>query len=324
MAPRDPPSSSPSLSSSSSASSNARPASPEASSAARSAAPLVAFTATAYSKMVMHASKHTQDAVNGILLGRLLPPPSNNAKKEERQQTILCVDTVPLFHSFILPPMMSCAFELVEELCAEGRRRMARLRAGGDGASEASEAEAEKEKEETPVAQRDQEGDLRVVGYYHCNLVTPPTPESVAEPSTVAAMAATTVQEKYPNAIFCMVRMPETSAAEAATNAVTAERKASREVKVYRMQSDKWRLVAEPHDVVVSEAARYITMNVIRDATYMGLKDMDDHLFDPSLSPANLSLLCGYEELLEKDREELCSVGVAAGADDIGLAGIPL
>ncbi|PHJ19934.1 family upf0172 protein, partial [Cystoisospora suis] len=87
--------------------------------------PFVAFSALAYSKMVMHGIKHTQDAVNGILLGRVIEEEEEvefprteeekgKSKREEKKKrtTFFCIDVIPLFHTYILPPMMDCAFEI--------------------------------------------------------------------------------------------------------------------------------------------------------------------------------------------------------------------
>lgn len=296
--------------------------------------------------MVMHAAKHTQDAVNGVLLGRFLPSPPKKGETEEpgadetqQPQTVLCVDAVPLFHSFILPPMMACAFELVEELCQESRRHSPSLRRVREGGERSTAAAAEKSgvngKKETKQREgtgtdelgekQANQGELQIVGYYHCNLVTPAA-DVAPQPSTVAAMAATTVNAKHPQAILCMLqmrRLTEEGSETPAGSGKQARAPDSHVACVYRMQSDKWQPVKETERVVITDAARYVSKSVIRDATYMSLKDMDDHLYDPSLSPSNLSLLTGYEELLEKDREELQSAGINIG-EDLGLAGIPV
>lgn len=73
----------------------------------------------------MHGIKHTQDAVNGILLGRVIeeeekeeedsPQGEGKSKKEgkKKRRTFFCIDVIPLFHTYILPPMLNCAFEIV-------------------------------------------------------------------------------------------------------------------------------------------------------------------------------------------------------------------
>ncbi|KFG64312.1 family UPF0172 protein [Toxoplasma gondii RUB] len=289
-----------------------------------SSPPAVAFTATAYSKMVMHAAKHTQDAVNGVLLGRLLPANAGERERDkadiQQPHTLLCVDAVPLFHSFILPPMMTCAFELVEELCDESTRECA-SKADGEDRRRLAGAEKGRTRREGKAEREHSEGALQIIGYYHCNLVTPAV-DAVPQPSTVAAMAATAVHAKYPQAILCMLHMRRLTAGSPKTEAVEARGTAAHAACVYRMQSERWQLLKEAEQVMLTDAANYVAQSVIRDATYMSLTDMDDHLYDPTLSPSNLSLLTGYEELLEKDREELRNAGVNISDEDVGLAGL--
>eukprot|EP00933_Yihiella_yeosuensis_P051026 TRINITY_DN48856_c0_g1_i1.p1 TRINITY_DN48856_c0_g1~~TRINITY_DN48856_c0_g1_i1.p1 ORF type:complete len:212 (-),score=59.85 TRINITY_DN48856_c0_g1_i1:61-696(-) len=64
-----------------------------------------AFDPKAYAKAVMHGCKHSSETVLGLLIG------SSNGK------TMKIVDSMPLFHTHSLAPMLKIACMLIEEHC---------------------------------------------------------------------------------------------------------------------------------------------------------------------------------------------------------------
>lgn len=74
----------------------------------------IKLTTQAYCKMLLHAAKYPQYAVNGLLVAE-----RHKEKKKESQAGlwVLCVDCVPLFHgSLALAPMLEVALSLVRIL----------------------------------------------------------------------------------------------------------------------------------------------------------------------------------------------------------------
>ena len=65
-----------------------------------------AVSGPAYTKMVLHALKHHQDRVCGLLLG---PEESELCKVGE----VLCTDAIPLLHTHMLHPQLRLGVELV-------------------------------------------------------------------------------------------------------------------------------------------------------------------------------------------------------------------
>lgn len=74
----------------------------------------IKLTTQAYCKMLLHAAKYPQCAVNGLLVAE-----RHKEKKKESQAGlwVLCVDCVPLFHgSLALAPMLEVALSLVRRI----------------------------------------------------------------------------------------------------------------------------------------------------------------------------------------------------------------
>lgn len=66
------------------------------------------LTTQAYSKMLLHAAKYPQCAVNGLLVAE------KHKRKDGARDAALCVDCVPLFHGpLALAPMLEVALTLV-------------------------------------------------------------------------------------------------------------------------------------------------------------------------------------------------------------------
>lgn len=65
-----------------------------------------AVSGCAYATMVLHAIKHPQDSVCGLLIGT---EDSELCKRGE----VLCADAVPLLHTHILHPQLRLGVELV-------------------------------------------------------------------------------------------------------------------------------------------------------------------------------------------------------------------
>lgn len=67
----------------------------------------VAVSGQAYAKMVLHALKHPDDPVCGLLIG---PDKIQGSKKKGE---IICADAVPLLHTHMLHPQLRLGVELV-------------------------------------------------------------------------------------------------------------------------------------------------------------------------------------------------------------------
>merc|ERR1719265_107556 len=66
---------------------------------------MYAWEPQAYAKAVMHACKHSSDLVTGVVIGTV------------SQKVMNIVDTIPLFHTHSLGPMLKIAFMLIEQHC---------------------------------------------------------------------------------------------------------------------------------------------------------------------------------------------------------------
>jgi len=65
------------------------------------------FEPKAYAKAVMHICKHSSVPVLGVFIGRT------------NQKTIKIIDTIPLFHTHSLAPMLKIALMLIEQHCSD-------------------------------------------------------------------------------------------------------------------------------------------------------------------------------------------------------------
>lgn len=78
----------------------------------------IKLTTQAYCKMLLHAAKYPQCAVNGLLVAEK----QKEKKKDTHSVPILCVDCVPLFHvTLALAPMLEVALTLIDTWCKENR-----------------------------------------------------------------------------------------------------------------------------------------------------------------------------------------------------------
>uniref|UniRef100_A0A0G4HNS3 MPN domain-containing protein n=1 Tax=Chromera velia CCMP2878 TaxID=1169474 RepID=A0A0G4HNS3_9ALVE len=66
------------------------------------------FDDDAYVKMILHSLKYAKEDVNGILIGT----------RTDGSGDIVFKDAIPLFHTYILDPMMKLAFSMVDEYAA--------------------------------------------------------------------------------------------------------------------------------------------------------------------------------------------------------------
>ncbi|KAI7802312.1 ER membrane protein complex subunit 8 [Triplophysa rosa] len=74
------------------------------------------LTTQAYSKMLLHAAKYPQCAVNGLLVAE------KHKRKDGARDAALCVDCVPLFHGpLALAPMLEVALTLIDTWCKENK-----------------------------------------------------------------------------------------------------------------------------------------------------------------------------------------------------------
>eukprot|EP00062_Callorhinchus_milii_P005121 gi/632944272/ref/XP_007887419.1/ PREDICTED: ER membrane protein complex subunit 8 [Callorhinchus milii] len=86
------------------------------------------LTTQAYCKMLLHAAKYPQCAVNGVLVAEKLKRKEAQSHGQGQGQgqapgpgrAVLCVDCVPLFHGTLaLAPMLEVALTLVDSWCKE-------------------------------------------------------------------------------------------------------------------------------------------------------------------------------------------------------------
>ncbi|KAJ3170446.1 ER membrane protein complex subunit 8 [Geranomyces variabilis] len=78
----------------------------------------------AYSKLVLHAAKHSVCEVSGVLIGR---------KKSGDEVEV--VDAVPLFHSRPLAPMLEVALQQVQLYCDQNSLQVVGLYAANQGSA---------------------------------------------------------------------------------------------------------------------------------------------------------------------------------------------
>lgn len=78
----------------------------------------IKLTTQAYCKMLLHAAKYPQCAVNGLLVAER----QKDKKKEGHGSQVLCVDCVPLFHGTLaLAPMLEVALTVIDTWCKENK-----------------------------------------------------------------------------------------------------------------------------------------------------------------------------------------------------------
>lgn len=138
-----------------------------------------AISGCAYGKMVLHALKHPQDAVCGLLIG----PEKNDLG---RRGEVLCADAVPLLHTHMFHPQLRLGVGLVEAIC-----EMPQSEGSASGVSAVS-AGGSKQK---------------IVGFYYSGLLT--IPETAATINKEAAHIARVLRQHYPNLLVCLLDFRE-------------------------------------------------------------------------------------------------------------------
>lgn len=130
---------------------------------------------TAYAKMVLHALKHPQDAVCGLLVG---PEESELSRRGE----VLCVDSIPLLHTHMLHPQLRLGVELVEAVCEMPQ-------AASDGSSLSC-----------PTTGKAKQ---KIVGFYYSDILTfPEKPPTVNKEATHICKV---LRQHYPSLLLCLL-----------------------------------------------------------------------------------------------------------------------
>lgn len=134
-----------------------------------------AISGSAYAKMVLHALKHPQDAVCGLLIG----PEDNGLSKRGE---VLCADSVPLLHTHMLHPQLRLGVELVETMCEMPHS------ANGDSCLSCGPTSGSKQK---------------IVGFYYCDVLT--VPEKPPAINKEAAHICKVLRQHYPDLLVCLL-----------------------------------------------------------------------------------------------------------------------
>eukprot|EP00920_Eleutheroschizon_duboscqi_P011730 GHVT01028114.1.p2 GENE.GHVT01028114.1~~GHVT01028114.1.p2 ORF type:complete len:215 (+),score=12.11 GHVT01028114.1:3105-3749(+) len=132
----------------------------------------VIISSCACAKIMMHAFKHPQNTVGGVLLGEVESISEAAGEDTTIGSTIRCEDVFPLFHRHSLTPMIPLGFSLAEQLCSMV---------------------------ESPGGIK-----KRIVGYYQCDSPCP-TDDEESKLQNSAIVAADKVRENYPGAILCLL-----------------------------------------------------------------------------------------------------------------------
>ncbi|KAL8431627.1 hypothetical protein ACSSS7_005169 [Eimeria intestinalis] len=237
----------------------------------------VALRSCAYAKMVLHATKHPQDPVCGLLIGSV---EINDLSSE--QKNVFCQDAVPLLHTHMLHPQLRLGVELVESLC--------------------SHKDGEKNKHQ-------------IVGFYHVDVLASPQ-KSVAI-NKEAAQIAKILQQHYRHLLLCTVNQQQLQQQQQLEQQLLLQQQQQLEQQVLLQhlifadsQKGSSPLNVADDAIICTEAAIQLAEKAVADAAYLDLVDLDDHLSDPKQSPLNPSLLSRFESLIAEDAKRLEDVSL--------------
>lgn len=134
-----------------------------------------AVSGCAYAKMVLHALKHPQDCVCGLLIG-------TEASECCKRGEVLCTDAVPLLHTHMLHPQLRLGVELTETMCEMGQLE------GSDSCSSFPSGSEHKQK---------------IVGFYYSDVLT--VPDKVLTIKKEVAHIARVLRQHYPHVLVCLL-----------------------------------------------------------------------------------------------------------------------
>lgn len=132
-----------------------------------------AVSGCAYAKMVLHALKHPQDCVCGLLIG-------TEANECCKRGEVLCTDAVPLLHTHMLHPQLRLGVELTETMCEMGQLE--------DSCSSSSSGNESKQ---------------QIVGFYYSDVLT--VPDKGPSIKKEAAHIARVLRQHYPHLLVCLL-----------------------------------------------------------------------------------------------------------------------
>ncbi|XP_026191919.1 uncharacterized protein LOC34623452 [Cyclospora cayetanensis] len=131
--------------------------------------------------MILHALKHHQQPVCGLLVG-----PEDT--KSGKQDFVLCADAMPLLHTHMLHPQLRLGVELVEAMCEMDQ---------SDGGAFRNLF--------APNCKYRQ----KIVGFYYSDFLT--VPEKAPTMNKEATHIARVLRQHYPNLLVCTFWVPSGS-----------------------------------------------------------------------------------------------------------------